>query len=153
MGQYHIPVNLDKREYICPHRLGAGLKLIEQIWNNPSIGAALIILTTCSNGRGGGDLGREAFGKDPWPVVGRWAGDRIAIVGDYAEDGDLDNSPVPASMIYDLCGKFDEYHKEKGIAKDDLWTDVSAEVCEVIEAVCHGKYCGGGWRDFKKNAA
>lgn len=29
-----------------------------------------------------------------------WSGERIAIVGDYAEDSDLDNSPYPASELW-----------------------------------------------------
>lgn len=30
MGQYYKPVNLDKREYIHPHSIGNGLKMLEQ---------------------------------------------------------------------------------------------------------------------------
>ena len=30
MGQYHYTVNLDKKEYLVPHKLGDGLKLLEQ---------------------------------------------------------------------------------------------------------------------------
>ena len=79
MGQYHITVNLDKREFINPHLLGDGLKL----WEFGSSGdggvmMALSMLLACSNGRGGGDY--PDHNED---VIGRWAGDRIAIVGDY----------------------------------------------------------------------
>ena len=35
MGQYWLPVNLDKREFVNPHKLGAGLKLWEQLANHP----------------------------------------------------------------------------------------------------------------------
>ena len=30
MGQYHYTVNLSKKEFINPHKLGDGLKLLEQ---------------------------------------------------------------------------------------------------------------------------
>lgn len=96
MGQYHIPVNLTKREFLDPHGLGDGLKLREQI-DGPlgGIPAALVVLLAASNGRGGGDLPGD-------PIVGRWAGDQIAIVGDYAEDTDLPDV-FQASTIYAAC--------------------------------------------------
>ena len=31
MGQYWVVVNLDKHEFVMPHRLGSGLKLWEQL--------------------------------------------------------------------------------------------------------------------------
>jgi hypothetical protein len=126
MGQYHMVVNLTKREYINPHKLGSGLKLWEQIANgaNGGTGAALLVLLAASNGRGGGDLDVEdnwhgpecEFPRDnaqPGPMpetyseiakrtVGRWAGDQIAVVGDYAEDGDLP-AEFEAEDIYTLA--------------------------------------------------
>lgn len=104
MGQYHFIVNLDKREFIDPYRMGVGAKAWEQLASMPSTPQALFALLICSNGRGGGDLG----GRSPTAerVIGRWAGDRIAVVGDYAEDFDL-QAPLhdPASAIYDLCAE------------------------------------------------
>lgn len=98
MGQYHMTVNLDKREFINPHGLGDGLKLWEQVGGPGGVGSALIVLLAASNGRGGGDFSTE------YPdLVGRWAGDRIAIVGDYAEVGDLPAGTMP-EVIFDLCG-------------------------------------------------
>lgn len=175
MGQYWLVVNLDKKEFIDPHKLGAGLKLWEQLANHPGTGAALIVLLAAEREqRGGGDLdidvnwhgperefpkhnitpgpmpeGYILFDKDTHEVkestlypdiarrtIGRWAGDRIAIVGDYAEDSDLPDSPVPASKIYDKCieGEF---------------KDISDDVCRVIEHELHGKFVGDGWREFK----
>ena len=112
MGQYHKIVNLDKHEFLNPHQLGSGLKAWEQIAGGPGTPAALFILLTASNGRGGGDFntGRHSYNAaapgDEWDWhdeeteessrieqwIGRWAGDRIAVIGDYAEAGDLDRS-------------------------------------------------------------
>ena len=102
MGQYHFIVNLDKREFINPHKLGVGLKACEQLWSPAGTAQALFVLLVCSNGRGGGDLA-ETQGVNE-RVIGRWAGDRIAVVGDYAEDYDI-KAPLhdPVSTIYDLC--------------------------------------------------
>jgi hypothetical protein len=113
MGQYHYTVNLDKREFLHPHKLGDGLKLME--FGNSAGGTmtGLAILLACSNGRGGGDLHTES------PLIGSWAGDRIAIIGDYAEPDDFpgfeDDSP------------WSEDHA-------DSWTDISVAVRELIEA-------------------
>jgi len=130
MGQYWYPVNLTKREYVHPHKLGSGFKLWEQLANEGTGRALVILCAAMPEPRGEGDL-------EPDPVIGRWAGDQIALVGDYAEDGDLPNYPVPASQIYNLCGS--------------EWTDVTDDVCRVIERELDGKFVGDGWRDFKPN--
>lgn len=112
MGQYWLPVCLDRREFIDPHRLGAGLKLCEQAGTWPGTGAALVVLCAAMPvSRGGGDL-------QPHPAVGRWAGDRIALVGDYAEDSDLP-AEFEASTIYRRC-------------RGGEWTDVTDMVREVV---------------------
>ena len=111
-------------------------------------------------------------------VHGRWAGDRIAVVGDYAEDSDL----LPrdkASTIYGRCRAETEarYSDHEVEGKDGYWvsseaiydgepdpnrgkfryyeevapaefTDISEMVCAVIEHELKGKFEGSGWRDF-----
>lgn len=94
MGQYWKPVNIDKREFIHPHQLGDGLKLREFLGSDTTT-ALGVLVTAMPERRGGGDLPNH-----DGTVVGRWAGDRIAIVGDYAEPGDLPNSPIPAPELY-----------------------------------------------------
>ena len=136
MVQYHMPVNLERVEFIRPHKLGDGLKLAEQAWSGPGgVGSALILLLAASNGRGGGDFHRPGFDD----VIGRWAGDRVAIVGDYAESHDL---PLPepgypghdAAEIWDLC-------------ENGEFTDISDRVCEALAAEGGFTYSGDGWRD------
>jgi len=175
MGQYWYPVNLDKREFVHPHKMGCGLKLWEQLVNHPGTGAALIVLTAAMpQARGGGDLKAD-------PIIGRWAGDRIAIIGDYAEDDDLKDSPIPASKIYESCSR-GAIHKcsqcddvgtyydggvavscscltaqpgpaRRGLVLTDSrlepWTDISDEVCKVIEREFKGTFSGDGWRKFE----
>lgn len=149
MGQYWLPVNLDKKEFIHPHKLGAGLKLWEQLANHPGTGAALIILTAAMpEPRGGGDLDLEEnwhgperkfpeHSTEPGPMsedystiakrtIGRWAGDRIALIGDYID-----------SQIYEAC-------------VEGKYTDISDDVCRVIEHELRGQFAGEGWREFKK---
>lgn len=189
MGQYWIPINLDKKEFIEPHKLGTGLKLWEQLANHPGTGAALIVLCAAMPlPRGGGDFdmtenwhGPERtfpehnVSPGPMPskypseaqqVIGRWAGDRIALVGDYAEDSDL-KADYPASTLYARCrpktetafadapveGTFGywnqegQYQYEKEIEPPEF-TDISELVAKVIEHELQGKYKGEGWKDF-----
>ena len=158
MGQYWMVVNLDKEEFVYPHKLGCGLKLWEQLVNSPGTGAALIVLTAAMpKTRGGGDFDLEEnwhgpertseYKIDPAPMpehyqeiaartIGRWAGDRIALVGDYAEDSDL---PVEfkASDIYNKC-------------RNNEWKDVSDSVAAVIEHELNGKFEGDSWKDWKQ---
>jgi hypothetical protein len=159
MGQYWYPVNLDKKEFIHPHELGSGIKLWEQLANHPSTGAALIILCAAMpQARGGGDFDLEEnwHGPErtfpernttpaPMPkdyqetaaaMIGRWAGDRIALVGDYAEDTDLSpkKGDPPASTIYGLCSS-------------DEWKDITADVARVIEHELHGSFVDGSWKE------
>jgi hypothetical protein len=148
MGQYWLVVNLDKREYLDGHKLDVGLKLGEQIGSGHGTPDALFILVAAMRERrGGGDFdwdsnfyGPERTFEHPVgaPInddyntiakrtIGRWAGDRIAVVGDYAEDSDLANSPVPASAIYGMC-------------RDGKFTDVTDDVARVIEHELGGKF-------------
>ena len=79
MGQYYYVVNLDKKQFLYPHKLGDGLKLWEMAASG-GCGKALIPLLSDGNGRGGGDFNDN-------PLVGSWAGDRIVISGDYSDKG------------------------------------------------------------------
>lgn len=109
MGQYHKVVNLDKREFLNPHGLGDGLKLREQTDSGPGgTATALIVLLAVSSGRGGGDL---TVPDENNTIVGRWGGDRIAIVGDYEEPEDLPNEPL-GGYIYKLCIRADSTAEE-----------------------------------------
>ena len=105
MGQYHYPVNLTKKQYLDPHKFGDGLKLREFGCNSHGTMTALTYLLASSNGRGGGDFLRGSR-------AGSWAGDKIAIIGDYSEKNDIEG--IDAQQIYgDL---------------DDAYVDISEAV-------------------------
>lgn len=117
MGQYWYPVNLDRKEFIHPCKLDTGLKLWEQIGS--PVGSALIILCAAERAeRGGGDLPINEHTKD---IIGRWAGNRIALVGDYAKDTDLPEE-FRASQIYSEC-------------RNGGYKDISERVVEVLGRV------------------
>lgn len=79
MGQYHSVINLDQRVGYSPNSIGSFLKASEQ-GESLTPGAALLLLLSQPD---------------------RWAGQRVALVGDYAEDSDLSDSPYPASELYE----------------------------------------------------
>jgi hypothetical protein len=76
-------------------------------------------------------------------TIGRWAGDRVALVGDYAKDSD----PVGAGL-YAAINECDENNCPCLADKLSHWFDVSDDVCAVIEHELGGKFIGEGWRDW-----
>jgi hypothetical protein len=120
VGQYHIVVNLDRKQLLHPNRLGDGLKLME-FGDGGATLTALAILLAKDNGRGLGDLHvampdtpLENWEKDEYNLkrvrtphahlVGSWAGDRITIAGDYG-----DNLPDQEENLYAIAqGEFED---------------------------------------------
>ena len=81
MGQYYLIINLDKKQFIHPHKFGDGLKLLEFGASGEGTMTGLAILLADGNNRGGGDL------RSDNEIIGSWAGDRIVVAGDYADKG------------------------------------------------------------------
>ncbi len=75
MGQYFVVVNLDRREFL---RFGAGK--LREIVGCRDFGVLGYLLATDNVD------GTVVGFMDEWEWFGRWCGDRIALVGDYAED-------------------------------------------------------------------
>ena len=175
MGQYWRIVNLSKREYLDPHALGSGEKAWEQLANQMPSKALYILTLAQPEMRGGGDLDLDLDsnwqGLGDYPdlahaVIGRWAGDRIAVVGDYAESDDLikcgtiNSRQVDVKKIYSSCmdeKDFDSegaWEKEQGITKSMLFTNVTAYVQRVLEHELNGKFvntghCSSYWMEGK----
>ena len=105
MGQYYMTVNLDKKEYLYPHKFGDGLKLLEFGSSGSGLMCGLAILLADGNGRGGGDLNSDN------PIIGSWAGDRIIITGDYADGREeykhTDDDGDECDTLYDRINQED----------------------------------------------
>ena len=125
MGQYYVPVNLRKKEFLYSHAFGDGLKLLEFGCSAYGMMTGLALLLADGNGRGDGDLLHEVklphtknkpdnWKPQPWErvehefqvggqdyrvvvpeIVGRWAGDPIVIAGDYADEGKFVANNLP----------------------------------------------------------
>lgn len=111
MGQYYIICNLDKRQYLHPHKFGDGLKLLEFGCSAEGILTGLTYLLADGNGRGGGDI--TPIGD----LSGSWVGDRVVIAGDYA-----DNHFIPLVLDYETL-----FHYAM-----DFYEDISDQVIEEI---------------------
>lgn len=131
MGQYYIAVNLDKKQYLHPHRFDDGMKLAEFSMTDGRTMTALALLLADGNGRGGGDVRPEH------ELIGSWAGDRIVIAGDYADKGKFVDNPEE-KVILDDDEPDDEPRTlgELNIATIAMgkWEDISYSVRSVMEA-------------------
>lgn len=78
MGQYHNVINLDTKQVYSPRDLGANFKLLEQ-GNSLNTNIALALL-----------------------LSGPWKGQRVCLIGDYAEDGDINGVEDITSLINDM---------------------------------------------------
>ena len=140
MGQYWTWVCADARESMSgvgAFGWGASGQKYMEIWHrNPSLmWRALMLLNTdtSSLGSGGGDLSlaeiHPSLAKFVEPVLGRWFGKRVDIVGDYTKNEEL-------------CT-----HNPDGTNKlADVSTDVAAAVFAVDLSLCL-EQCDG---DFDK---
>ena len=134
MGQYHLIANMDRKEYLTARAFGEGVKLMEFAPGSNGVMTGLAALLAEQNGRGMGDLhpwtDAEIYGEDRAvpetgsedylmdQVIGRWAGDRVAIIGDYWKADDPVAGPANG-------GPWGEDAEE--------WTDVSPVVLAAIE--------------------
>jgi hypothetical protein len=131
MGQYHIVVNWDKKEYINPHEIGLGLKQGEQLGAfNATMGDIIYLLLAISNGRGGGDVPMDGIEH----LLGRWAGDRVFVAGDYAEPSDIS-----------IEGKPDAYAAYGLVDEGDEWTNISSQINILIRNLWGIEVSGDGW--------
>jgi hypothetical protein len=139
MGQYYRIVNIDKEESITPHNFGDGAKLMEFGASANGTMLALALLTSCGNGRGGGDLHCET--EDEFNAVGSWSGDRIITCGDYGDGGKW----LSSSMIDAYKEKYPEHFKDGHMESPNLYmytgkfyNDISYVVMELMsdDAYC-----------------
>src|SRR5947207_70941 len=144
MGQYHYLVNLDKKQVVHPHEIGNGLKLKEQIgWDYCTATALVMLLASASRdgGRGGGDF------LSGHRLIGSWAGDRIAFVGDYAKSDDVPGCDVAHIFQCANAACYPDLGKQT-----EGWNNISAQVREMMSQEFGVRYEGEGWLKIKKES-
>ena len=134
MGQYHGLFNLDKREMVFPHELGYGAKQWEHTGFAGSLSDVLYALCAYKGSRGGGD-----FGDDDGTFKGRWHGDRVAVIGDYAEIRDLPEAWRAAFVEHEFNGEthmvfnmVNQYGEDEG---DSFFTDIGDTIRPYVAAL------------------
>jgi hypothetical protein len=93
MGQYHKLVNLDKQEQVSPYAIGLLGKQFEHTGSPGGLSDALYLLTMISPESGGGDFPLTE-------ASGRWAGDRVVVVGDYTQENAVPGYEGNTSELY-----------------------------------------------------
>lgn len=93
MGQYHKLVNLDKQEQVSPYAIGLLGKQYEHTGSPGGLSDALYLLTMISPASGGGDFPLTE-------ASGRWAGDRVVVVGDYTMENAVPGYDGDTSKLY-----------------------------------------------------
>ena len=104
MGQYFKLVNEDKKEVVNPWDIGGVAKFWEWIYNPQA--RVLVWLLRRSDEGGGGDIDEPKR----YSTLGRWAGDRITLIGDYdssqlwdkARTQDADGLPLANTEYTDI---------------------------------------------------
>lgn len=106
MGQYFKIANLDKKEFVRTWDIDSGAKFLEILYNN--IARLVPYLLRKSDEGGGGDI--DNF--EELEYCGRWACDRIVIIGDY-----------------DSSNLYEEIEESNG------WTNISKETVKEFNSI------------------
>jgi hypothetical protein len=130
MGQYHLLVNSDKKEYINPRDLGFGAKQLEHIGFLGDLPLVQYLLTTCSRARGFGDFSLTEYNE---AFLGRWAGDRVFVLGDYTEQGDVPKVRSAHTFWKKIHAKESEWTNISELAQVALENNEDLKMLESVE--------------------
>jgi hypothetical protein len=134
MGQYHHPVCIEAEEGLNPAGMDSGLKEGEQGFNRPSTPNAIVALVCARGGNMPADCSQS-------PLIGRWAGKRVLIQGDYAEDKDIPGWKGPRlSKLYRAMRPVEERKPKKKWRTTPVFADITHEACAFLEAACNVRY-------------
>ena len=134
MGQYHHPVCIEAEEGLDPAGMDSGLKEGEQGFSRPSTPNAIIALACARGGNMPADCSQS-------PLIGRWAGKRILIQGDYAEDNDIPGWKGPRlSKLYRAMTPVEQRKPRKNWRTTPVFADITREACAFLEAACNVRY-------------
>ena len=153
MGQYFKAVNLDKREYVCPWCIGGDAKFLDwfgsrqgAIWNlllrqssatgSGDIGNKPIVVNFDSSDA----ENREKQMQDALKyamschgrtmrlnedsIVGRWAGDRITLIGNYDDSRLWDELPDYRNISREVVQEWNHYARS-----DDMLLEYNEQCC------------------------
>jgi hypothetical protein len=134
MGQYHRPVCIEAEEGLNPAGMDSGLKEGEQGFSRPSTPNAIVALVCARGGNMPADCSQS-------PLIGRWAGKRILVQGDYAQDDDIPGWKGPRlSQLYRAMRPAEDRKPKKDWRSIPVFADITCEACAFLEAACNVRY-------------
>jgi hypothetical protein len=134
MGQYHHPVCIEAEEGLDPAGMDSGLKEGEQGFNRPSTPNAIVALVCARGGNMPADCSQSR-------LIGRWAGKRVLIQGDYADDDDIPGWKGPRlSKLYRAMRPVEDRKPEKDWRTTPVFADITRDACAFLEAACSVRY-------------
>ena len=129
MGQYFMPVNYDKKQFLHPHKFGDGLKATEFIGGRGTMSALGFLLASPLDQSGDFSMPNDMqMPYDSEQLAGSWAGDRIEILGDYHDE------TRPKEHFYSCISQ-----------EIEEWKDISELMWNIVEA--------NSWGEWKPPAA
>lgn len=134
MGQYYKVFNLDAKEKLNPHALGDGLKLME--FGNSSCGTLSAMAILLAKGAG---------------HEGPWAGQRIVVGGDYADEGRFvpDSHAQQNLYSYDYGEDNEDSAEEADSERSERFVEVSSKAKAFA---CQSLPAGHGFVVSERNA-
>jgi hypothetical protein len=134
MGQYHHPVCIEVEEGLNPTGMDSGLKEGEQGFNRPSRPNAIVALVCARGGNMPADCSQS-------PLIGRWAGKRVLVQGDYAKDEDIPGwKGLKLSKLYCAMTPVEERKPKKDWRSVPVFQDITGAACAFLEAACNVRY-------------
>ncbi|HXO91985.1 MAG TPA: hypothetical protein VN849_14465 [Stellaceae bacterium] len=75
------------------------------------------------------------------PLIGRWAGKRVLVQGDYAEDSDIRGWKGPRlSKLYRAMTPVEDRKPKRNWATTPLFADITREARDFLEGACNIRY-------------
>jgi hypothetical protein len=75
------------------------------------------------------------------PIIGRWSGKRVLVVGDYAEDDDIPGYRGPRlSKLYNALTPIEDRKPKRGWARIPVFADITREARDFLEGACNIRY-------------
>jgi hypothetical protein len=134
MGQYHHPVCIEAEESLSPDGMEQGLKEGEQGFSRPSTPNAMVALVCARGGNMPADCSQSA-------LIGRWAGKRVLVQGDYAEDKDIPGWKGPRlSKLYRAMTPVENRKPKRSWTTTPVFADITRDACAFLEAACNIRY-------------